>query len=135
MTTRRQRAVQRRPLLGALRCVPAAVMALTLGAALIACGGNQTGSVRSPEPTGAAAHDPVLSRGRTIYQTRCAQCHGASGGGDIGPGFTDGKLLQHYPTVAAQISFVHERRMGGVLPGSDLLAVVRYEREVLAVRR
>jgi high-affinity iron transporter len=39
---------------------------------LVACGG-------APERPATA---PDLPRGQTVYETRCAPCHGASGGGD-----------------------------------------------------
>jgi mono/diheme cytochrome c family protein len=114
----------------------AAATTLVLSATLIACGGgNQTSSLQSPAPTGAAAHDAVLLQGRELYDVHCAQCHGVSGGGGSGPSFTDGKLLLDFPTAATQISFVHKRRIGSALTATQLRAVVRYEREVLSIRR
>jgi len=114
----------------------AAATAVVLSAALIACGGgNHSNAFQSPAPTGSATHDSVLLQGREVYEVHCAQCHGVSGAGGTGPSFTDGKLLRDFPTVAAQLLFVHKRRIGSALTASQLGAVVRYEREVLSARK
>jgi mono/diheme cytochrome c family protein len=101
-----------------------------------ACGssGHSTAST-SPAPTGAAARDPVLIEGRDLYAAHCASCHGASGQGGVGPSFSNGRLLRDFRTVAAQLAFVHRRRIGTALRAAQLRAVTRYEREVLASRR
>jgi len=117
------------------RSVPAAVVtALLLGAVLVACGGGNGNHAQSPTPTGAAAHDAVLLRGRDLYEAHCARCHGVSGEGGSGPRFTGGKLVRDLPTIAEQLAFVHKRGIGRALTPTQLRAVVRYEREVLAIR-
>jgi mono/diheme cytochrome c family protein len=118
------------------RAFTATLMTLVLSAAFVACsGGTHTSAFQSPAPTGAGAHDPVLLRGRELYKAHCAQCHGVSGGGGSGPSLTDGKLLRDFPSVAAQLSFVHKRRIGRTLTATQLGAVIRYEREVLSIRK
>jgi mono/diheme cytochrome c family protein len=106
---------------------------------LIGCGASG-GASGSPMPTGRLAHDAELLQGRKIFAANCATCHGAAGGGALGPKFTGGNLLRDYPDIAAQIVFVEHGR--GVMPAwkhalspAELHAVVRYEREVLAPRK
>ena len=113
----------------------AAATTLAVSATLLACGGGSSSSSQSPGPTGAAASDPVLLHGRALYEAHCAQCHGVAGAGGFGPSLTGGKLLRDFSTVAAEISFVHGRRIGGDLTATQLRDAVRYEREVLSPSR
>jgi len=111
------------------------VTMLVLGLALVACGStHHATTAEPPAPTGASAHDRVLVQGRALYAAHCAQCHGMSGQGGAGPAFTGGKLVRDFPTVAAQLRFVHKRRIGSALTATQLAAVIRYEREVLSPR-
>ena len=111
--------------------------AAALGAVMLitACSGGTTAG--TPVPTGALAHDAEVLRGRTIFAEQCATCHGDAGGGGVGPSFHDEKLLNDFPTVAAQIAFVKRGRgimpaWAGKLTEAQIRAVVRYEREVLS---
>jgi len=127
---------------GSLRCtsVLAALSVLTL--LLAACGGGGSSSdtaPTSPKPTGKLAHDAELLKGRILFQDNCAECHGFSGQGGVGPTFNDGKLLRDFPNIDAQVAFVEQGK--GVMPSfrgqlstAQLRAVVRYEREVLSKR-
>jgi mono/diheme cytochrome c family protein len=56
----------------------AAGVLVALGVLASACGKNVREPGSSPEP-GASADGP---RGQLVYETRCAPCHGAGGGGD-----------------------------------------------------
>jgi len=47
--------------------------------------------------------------GATIYATRCAQCHGADGGGGFGPTLA-GVVTQRFPNEADQIAVVTDGR-------------------------
>lgn len=98
----------------------------------------------------AAATGP-LANGAKIYNN-CASCHGGSGGGGTGPGFTDGALAATFPNFKDQIRWVslgsadwpgdtyganNTPKRGG-MPGwaaqltpLEIAEVVRYEREVL----
>lgn len=107
---------------------------MVLGAALLlgACAGEV------PEvpigPDGAA--DPALVAGRDVYQRRCANCHGADGGGGTGPKLADGEVVAQYPDPADQRAIVADGRNAmpsfvGSLSTEQLDAVVRYTREVL----
>lgn len=120
-----------------------ALLGLLIGLALAVAGCN--GSERSERatafrPPDTLGEDPELRLGRRIYARYCAACHGVSGGGEIGPPFTDGRLLRDFPDAGAQEEFVRKGR--SVMPGfgtqlddHEIRAVVRYEREVLSVRR
>jgi mono/diheme cytochrome c family protein len=102
---------------------------------LLACGGTHHTTFESPAPTGAAARDAALLQGRVLYTEHCARCHGISGEGGTGPSFVGGKLLRDFPTVDAQRVFIHKRSIGTTLSTAQLDAVIRYEREVLALRK
>jgi len=103
-----------------------------------------------------AASGP-LAEGATIYQN-CASCHGATGGGGVGPAFAGGDLAQNWPDFKDQIRWVSHGSAnfpgdtygalnkpkkggmpawstdypGGTLTPLQIALVVRYEREVLA---
>ena len=92
---------------------------------------------QSPLPKGALAHDAELLKGRSVFEGYCAECHGFSGQGGVGPTFNDGKLLRDFTDVDAQVAFVEQGK--GVMPAfattlsaGQLHDVVRYEREVLS---
>jgi mono/diheme cytochrome c family protein len=95
-----------------------------------------------------------LDEGAVIYEdSGCAGCHGASGGGGVGPAFSDGAVLETFPAVEQQIAWVaggsdsavggvygangKESKggmpaFGGTLTEEEILAVVRHERETLS---
>lgn len=94
--------------------------------------------------------------GAQVYSQRCAVCHGASGGGGVGPKLT-GEVTLTFPVEADHLAFVssgsavikgqpygdparpggqHVARSGGMppfgnLPPEELAAVVKFEREGL----
>lgn len=80
--------------------------------------------------------DPVLVTGRDIFSSRCANCHGTSGGGGQGPRLADGRVVENYPEIDEQIAVVANGRnqmpaFEGTLTPAEIEAVVRYTREVL----
>jgi mono/diheme cytochrome c family protein len=106
------------------------------------------------------ADDP-LAVGQEIYSSQCAVCHGASGGGGVGPALSDGDTVATFPEWRDHALWVREGAasanpdgtygdpdreggqrsiddLSGVMPAfpdlsdADLLAVVRYEREGLS---
>jgi mono/diheme cytochrome c family protein len=103
----------------------------------------------SPADTGGPS---VLELGGEIYAANCASCHGATGGGGVGPAFADGAVIETFPNRADHLLWVwagstgwpdtsygatDKPKQGGMpafssLTPEELLAVVRYEREVLA---
>ena len=85
-------------------------------------------------PDGSADSELVL--GREVYQRRCANCHGADGGGGTGPKLSDGETVAQYPDPADQRMLIANGRNAmpafvGSLSTEELDAVVRYTREVL----
>jgi len=107
------------------------------------------------EPSQAATGP--LAEGATIFQ-QCASCHGATGGGGVGPALdASGDLAQVFPNFKDQIIWVsngssgtpgdtygatHKPKKGGMpgwstavtggtFPPLEIAEVVRYEREVL----
>jgi mono/diheme cytochrome c family protein len=104
-------------------------------------------------------NDP-LTVGQEVYG-QCAPCHGATGGGGVGPALTDGDTVLTFPDFRDHLIWVRDgtaaarpdrtygdpNREGGAhtlddfsgtmpafgsLSEEDLIAVVRYEREVLS---
>ena len=117
---------------GAARAALVAVV-VVMAAAVGACAVDDVPEV----PVGPDGFpDPVLVAGRTAYIDRCANCHGNDGSGGRGTKLSEGRMLQRYPNVEDQVSVV----TGGVrsmpafedvLDAEQILAVVRYTREVL----
>lgn len=74
--------------------------------------------------------------GAVIYAGACASCHGADGGGGIGPALSGGAAVEAFPDVADQITIVSEGQ-GGMpnfdesLSPEEIEAVVVYTREDL----
>jgi mono/diheme cytochrome c family protein len=71
--------------------------------------------------------------GAQIYAASCASCHGADGGGGIGPQLAGGAAVQRFPDEADQIEFVTEGSgsmppFAGRLSPEQLRQVVEYTR-------
>lgn len=104
--------------------------------------------------------DPVLLEGQGVFDQSCASCHGNEGGGGVGRPLNAGQVVLTFPDPADHIAFVREgsppegtpygsadrpdgqhiarETPGGAMPPfgetlseEELLAVVRYEREIL----
>ena len=78
----------------------------------------------------------MLDEGRQIYSSRCARCHGSSGGGGTGPKLGEGAVVAAYPDIADQVELMRNGKngmpsFGGALSDAQLEAVARYTREVL----
>ena len=87
-----------------------------------------------PGPDGTV--DDALVLGREVYQRRCANCHGADGGGGTGPELAGGAVVAAFPDPETQMDLLANGRNGmpafaGRLTADELTAVVRYTREVL----
>jgi cytochrome c oxidase cbb3-type subunit 3 len=81
----------------------------------------------------AAARDPVvLGQGRSTFAASCAACHGADGGGVIGPNLADeywlhgGQPLDLMKTVSEGVLAKGMPPWGKTLKPDQLLAVVAY---------
>lgn len=94
-----------------------------------ACGG---GGITLPDDA-----DEELFQGLAVYQQRCAQCHGQTGGGGIGANIQDIELRL---TDEEQRDVVVNGRngptgqmpaFGATLSDSDIDAVVRFTRDIL----
>lgn len=107
------------------------------------------------EPPSLGESDP-LSFGAQVYSSNCATCHGATGGGGVGPQLSGGSVLQTFSDPADQIAWVQKGSAGtqadgastygdtnkpinGGMPGwegtltpEELNAVVYYERTGLS---
>lgn len=122
-----RRAVRRATIVGVLRLVVLLAAVIGVSAACIA-------SEAAPAvPPG----NPVLTEGREIYVTNCANCHGSAGGGGVGSQLNEGRVLERYPEVEKQIALVAQgvRAMPGFdgkLTPAEIDAVVRYTRDILA---
>lgn len=104
-------------------------------AALLALGACSTEPAPEVPPAADGTVDPVLVEGRTIWEARCANCHGSDGGGNNAPALA-GRMVERYPDPADQIALVAGGRggmpaFGNALDDDELTAVVRYTREVL----
>jgi mono/diheme cytochrome c family protein len=104
---------------------------------------------------------PVLAAGRGLYASAgCAGCHGATGGGGVGPAFADGAVVETFSNYEDHVQWVtlgsegwaaevgdtygdpekpvrgfNGQAMpsfGGSLSEEEILEVVRYEREVIS---
>lgn len=105
------------------------------------------------DPKTSAASDPVTA-GAAIFSERCASCHGATGGGGVGPQLSDGMVLETFADPADQIEWVSlgsegfleagvygdagkpvgggMPAFGGTLTPEELVAVVAHERVTLS---
>ena len=78
--------------------------------------------------------DPELFLGQDVYQRRCAQCHGGTGGGGIGPNIQN--VEDRLSDVEQRSVVVNGRNgrmpaFGATLVDDEIDAVVRYTREIL----
>jgi len=78
----------------------------------------------------------TANTGKAIFQTRCAACHGADGGGGFGPALRGGVVVSDFPNVADQEAVVARGR--GSMPAfadsltpQQIAAVVDYTRHGL----
>ena len=76
--------------------------------------------------------DEELVLGHEVYRQRCARCHGASGGGGLGPGLAG---IEDRLDDAGQLDVVVNGRKAmprfdSTLTESEIRAVVRYTREI-----
>lgn len=109
-----------------------ASIAVALAAVL---GAGAVGACSSDTP--ATPSDPVLARGQEVYNAQCAQCHGVSGGGGVGPAIA-GVLEERYPDISEHIDIIADGVSGSNMPAfkgrlsaEEIEAVARYEREAL----
>ena len=107
------------------------------------------------EPPSLGESDP-LSFGAQVYSSNCATCHGATGGGGVGPALSGGSVLDTFSDPADQIEWIQlgsagfqadgrstygdtNKPIAGGMPGwegtltpEEINAVVYYERSGLS---
>jgi mono/diheme cytochrome c family protein len=79
--------------------------------------------------TPAAARSP----GAQLFQANCASCHGADGGGGLGPQLTGGVAVRGFPNENDQITFVTNGR--GNMPGFGIMLTAAQIRQVVEYTR
>ena len=72
------------------------------------------------------------SVGAQLYASNCAGCHGADGGGGLGPALA-GQVTKDFPDIEDQIAFVSKGKgsmpaFGGDLSDEQLRQIVEYTR-------
>jgi mono/diheme cytochrome c family protein len=77
--------------------------------------------------------DPELRAGADVFRARCSSCHGADGGGAIGPSLRE--IESRLDDDAQRVVVVEGRKtmpaFGNSLSDADIDAVVRYTSEIL----
>lgn len=106
-----------------VKIVEAAALAATFVFVVMLFANDGGGGTSAPASTGAA-----------LYEAKCQSCHGAEGGGGLGPSLAD--VTKDYPDIEDQIAFVAAG--DGTMPGfegelteDELNAVVQYTRTEL----
>lgn len=112
----------------AARPRPIFLLALAWPLLAAACSGGDLPEV----PAG----DAELVTGRMVYANNCAPCHGASGGGGVGPKLSGGRVVEQVPDLADQRLLVENGRnqmpaFNQKLSSDEIDAVVRYTREII----
>lgn len=107
-----------------------------------------------------AGLSPMLAEGEAIYATSCGTCHGPTGGGGVGPAFTEGAVVETFSNYEDHVRWVTIGSAGwqaevgdtygdtakpvlgfngqamppfeASLSEEEILAVVRYEREIIS---
>lgn len=79
---------------------------------------------------------PASGPGAEVFAGNCAGCHGASGGGGVGPALGGGAVVEAYPDPADQIEVITNGRsgmpaFGGDLTPEEIEAVTDYTRNEL----
>lgn len=121
-----------------LRCrrLPRLLLLIAVIASISTAGACAADDVPEVPVAADGSVDPALVGGRRIYIDRCANCHGNDGGGGRGTKLSDGLMIRRYPDIDEQVQIVADgvRAMPAfddVLDTAQILAVVRYTREVL----
>lgn len=86
----------------------------------------------SSAQTPATPADPTLAEGQQIYNSNCASCHGAGGGGGYGPKLA-GRVADRYPNIADQIAVIANGKnsmpaFGKKLTAEQIDAAAQYTR-------
>ncbi len=86
------------------------------------------------EPEGAGGGGSGGGPGAEVFSANCARCHGADGGGGIGPRLAGGAVVDAYPDAADEVAVVTDGKSGGMpsfdgrLSEQEIDQVVEYTR-------
>lgn len=77
--------------------------------------------------------DELAERGKAVYERACQACHGANGGGGVGPAIAGsavatGDLEDHFNVVVNGVPGSAMQAFGGQLNNVELAAVLTYQR-------
>ncbi len=121
-----------------LRLVVAVVEVFTAIAAVatvVLLFANEPAAPPAAAPPAADAAEPVARDGAAVYVAECAACHGADGGGGVGPPLSGGAVVAAFPDAADQTVVVVEGQggmpsFGDRLSEEEIAAVVEYTRSL-----
>jgi len=68
------------------------------------------------EPT---RSEGVIYEGGEVYAENCASCHGAGGGGGVGPAFSNGEIIETFADFEAQVAWIVHGTQGYQDAGLD----------------
>jgi cytochrome c6 len=71
--------------------------------------------------------------GAELFAANCARCHGADGGGGLGPGLSGGRVLTRFPDPADETAFV--TRGAGTMPAFGRILTPEQIRQVVDYTR
>lgn len=88
--------------------------------------------VNEPDDGGGGGGAASTSPGASVYSANCAGCHGADGGGGLGPQLA-GRVVEKFPDAADEVAVVTNGRGGmpsfqGDLTPEQIDEVVEYTR-------
>jgi len=61
----------------------------------------------------------VIYEGGEVYAEHCASCHGAEGGGGVGPAFTNGAVITTFANFESQVAWIVHGTQGYTDAGLD----------------
>jgi len=62
-------------------------------------------------------NEGVIYEGGNVYAENCASCHGAEGGGGVGPGFNNGAIIETFASLEDQVAWIVHGTQGYVDAG------------------
>ncbi len=65
------------------------------------------------------SEDGVLYEGGQVYAENCASCHGAGGGGGVGPGFNNGAIIETFASFEDQVAWIVHGTQGYLDAGRE----------------
>ncbi len=104
----------------------ASSLALAIGCSSESAGTGSPADTAKPAPAASVVSPAVLEKGKALYKTNCAACHGESGKGD-GPGAGVLKPPPRDHTDRAYMSTLTDKqiadiiKMGGAMKGKPLM--------------